>query len=123
MKVKEVNHWFDGMSIEEQAGLYYHYWTRLAEDYNQLNEKYNRLYELKCEEKELNDNVKTIQIETIKLQSERDRDFYREMLQDLQNYVEEEELIQYFRDNNDLELANRLDDFINKWKQNKGDKK
>ena len=121
MKIKEVDHWFDSMSIEEQAGLYYHYWTELAKSYNELNEKYERLYELRCEEKELNDNAQIIQIDTIKLQSERDRDFYREMLQDLQNYVEKEDLIQYFRDNNDIELANKLEDFINKWKKDKGE--
>jgi len=121
MKVKEVNHWFSGMSVEEQAGLYYHYWTELAKSYNELNEKYIRLYELRCEEKELNDSVGIIRVDKIKLQSERDRDFYREMLQDLQNYVEEEDLIKYFRDSGDLELANKLEDFINKWKKDKGE--
>lgn len=121
MKVKEVTQWHDNMSIEEQAGLYYHYWTKLAESYHDLEEKYNRLYDLRVEEREINDNSQIIKIDAIKLQSERDRDFYREMLQDLQNYVEKEELIQYFRDNNDIEIANKLEDFINKWKKDKGD--
>ena len=121
MKVKEVTQWHDNMTVEEQAGLYYHYWTKLAESYRELEEKYNRLYNLRVEEKELNDNAQIIKIDAIKLQSERDRDFYREMLQDLQNYVEKEELIEYFRENNDIEIANKLEDFINKWKKDKGD--
>lgn len=121
MKVKEVTQWHDNMTVEEQAGLYYHYWTKLAESYRELEEKYNRLYDLRVEEKELNDNAQIIKIDAIKLQSERDRDFYREMLQDLQNYVEKEELIEYFRENNDIEIANKLEDFINKWKKDKGD--
>jgi hypothetical protein len=119
MRVKEVTQWHDNMSVEEQAGLYYHYWTKLAEDYSRLEEKYNKLYELRCEEKEINDNAIEIKYNVRKLQSERDIDFYREMLEDLQKYVEQEDLIEYFKEQKDLELANKLEDFIEKWKENK----
>lgn len=87
MKIKEVKEWRNNMSIEEEAGLYYYYWTSLAKQYQKLEEKYDLLYDLRNEEVKLNNIVKEIKIEAKKLKSERDRDVFKQKLIDIKKIV------------------------------------
>ena len=70
-----------------------------------------------CEEKQ--NEVETLENtcnnwyeEFHKLRRKKER--LQDYIKDFLRYVQEEDLIEYFRESKDLELANKLDDFVNK---------